>query len=109
MTQRFKLHMHAFWQALEWMANTILFIWVRPRWGGGGQAKASHSASIGLFGQAWDSIGIQDDVRAVRQGVLQCHEVVCICRAAGGCAAPGVVPYHVQGCSVAASDVQTSL
>lgn len=27
-TQRIKEEMHAFWAALEWLANTILFIWV---------------------------------------------------------------------------------
>lgn len=28
-TSRIKVEMHAFWAALEWLANTILFIWVR--------------------------------------------------------------------------------
>lgn len=27
-TNRIKVEMHAFWNALEWLANTILFIWV---------------------------------------------------------------------------------
>ncbi|WIA14531.1 hypothetical protein OEZ85_003050 [Tetradesmus obliquus] len=27
-TSRIKVEMHAFWQALEWLANTILFVWV---------------------------------------------------------------------------------
>ena len=28
LTRRFNVQMHAFWDALEWAANTILFIWV---------------------------------------------------------------------------------
>jgi hypothetical protein len=27
-TSRIKVEMHAFWEALEWLANTILFVWV---------------------------------------------------------------------------------
>lgn len=27
-TNRIKVEMHAFWNVLEWLANTILFIWV---------------------------------------------------------------------------------
>jgi hypothetical protein len=41
--------MHAFWQALEWMANTILFIWVRQ--GQGGQDVLHCCAQQQLNGQ----------------------------------------------------------
>jgi NhaP-type Na+/H+ or K+/H+ antiporter len=27
-TSRIKVEMHAFWNALEWLANTLLFVWV---------------------------------------------------------------------------------
>jgi hypothetical protein len=27
-TNRHQVEMHAFWQSLEWLANTILFLWV---------------------------------------------------------------------------------
>jgi hypothetical protein len=31
-TSRIKVEMHAFWEALEWLTNTILFVWVRDQW-----------------------------------------------------------------------------
>jgi hypothetical protein len=31
LTSRIKVEMHAFWEALEWLANTILFVWVSER------------------------------------------------------------------------------